>query len=449
MKSYKISDNAKFVVQKLNDEGFLAFFVGGCVRDLLLGRKPSDFDVTTNAHPEEIEEVFSDKKLVKLGKKFGTIGVLESGELIEVTTFRSDGDYLDGRHPEIVKFSSDLKDDLMRRDFTINALAMDLSGKIYDYYGGQKDIANRIIKTVGNPEDRFEEDKLRMLRAVRFASTLGFEIEDETFFAIKKLAHKINSVSNERIQVEFEKIILSEKPSAGLLLLLDSNLLKEIIPEIMPTVGYDQMSPYHHKNLFLHMLCTMDNVPAKKDLRLAALFHDLGKVETLSVDENGIGHFYGHEILSSEKSKGILKRIKYDNNTIKEVQILIENHMKANPIMTKKALKRLIRKVGREEVLDLMDLMIADRICTKENRDIDFLLNRKQEIIEILEYKEPIDLNELKIDGNDLIKIGYKKGKFLGKTLKRLTDSVIEDPKLNEREKLIELAKNILEEEHE
>lgn len=442
----KISDKEKFVVKKLNDKGFQAYFVGGCVRDMLLYKEPSDFDITTNAYPDEIEEVFSDKKLFKLGKKFGTIGVLVEDKIFEVTTFRSDGIYLDGRHPESVKFSSNLKDDLARRDFTINAMALDLSGKIYDYYGGSDDILKKTIRTVGNPSVRFEEDKLRMLRAVRFSCSLGFEIEKETSAAIKKNGYKINSVSKERIKDEFDKIILSKKPSDGILKLLELGLLEEIFPEIMPTVGYDQMSPYHHKNLFLHMLCTLDNVPQKKSLRLAALFHDIGKVKTLSIDDKGIGHFYGHEIESAKSAEDILKRIKYDNKTIKEVDILISNHMKANPVMTKKALKRLIRKVGREEVLDLMDLMIADRVCTKENRDVEFLEKRKQEIIEILEYKEPIETNELKINGHDLIEIGYKEGKFLGETLKKLTDLVIENPEINDKEKLLEISKSILEE---
>lgn len=442
-----ISESGKFVLNRLEENGEEGFLVGGCVRDSLMGNTPSDFDVTTSAKPDRIMEIFSDKKLITLGKKYGTIGIMVDGEIIETTTYRKDGDYLDGRHPENVEFSQNLIQDLERRDFTINAMAMDVKGNIIDEFGGILDLEAGIIRTVGIPEERFEEDKLRMLRGVRFANRFNFQIEDETYLAIRKFAKNITQVAPERIQMELNQIFLSETPGNGINLLYDTNLMAYIFPELMATIGYDQMSPYHHKNLFFHMLCTLDNVPRKLHLRIAGLFHDIAKVNTLTIDEEGVGHFYGHDKLGADMVVKILKRFRYDNKTINAVKILIDQHMKASPEMGKKGLKRQIKRVGKDLILDLYDLMIADMMCTRDDRDISFLENRKIEIKNILETKEVIDKSGLKINGRDLIEIGYNEGKIIGEVLDYLTELVLDDENLNKKEILLNIAREKLSEE--
>lgn len=447
MKNFYISKEAIFVLEMLEKNGYEGYIVGGSVRDNLMGIRPSDFDITTSARPEEIEEVFKDFKLITLGKRFGTIGILINEEVIETTTFRSDGNYEDGRHPDDVKFSDNLEEDLKRRDFTINAMAMDREKNLYDIFDGKKDLENKVIKTVGNPYKRFEEDKLRMLRAVRFSNRLGFDIEKETANAIINYSENIKEVSKERIREEFDKILLSDTPKNGILLLLDLGLLKELIPELMPTVGYNQMSPYHHKDLFLHILCTVEKVPPILHLRLAALLHDIGKVDTLSIDEDGVGHFFGHDKLGAKMSREILKRLRYDNKTIKNVELLIDRHMKNPKGMGKKGLKRLINRVGEDLIFDLIDLNIADLKCTREDRDATFLYERKKEAKDIIESKTPYNKKALKINGNDLIEIGFEEGKIIGDVLDKLTDLVIDDPEMNDKEKLLEISKKYMEEE--
>ena len=445
MKSYKISAGANFVLERLRENDQEGYLVGGCLRDLLLNRQPKDFDLTTSARPEELEEIFADKKLILLGKAFGTVGILVDGELIETTTFRADGTYKDGRRPEEVRFSDSLEEDLKRRDFTINAMAMDLDGKIYDPYGGKIDLANKLIKAVGDPLVRFEEDKLRILRAVRFATTYDFTIEEKTYAAIKEKSKDINQVSKERIRDELNKILLLDRPSKGIYLLEKTGLLGQIIPELMPTLGFVQLSPYHDKDLFDHILETVDRTPKKLHLRLAALLHDIGKVSTMSVDENGVGHFYGHDKVGADMAREILKRLRYDKKTIENVSLLIDRHMKASPQMGKKGLKRMIRLVGEDLIFDLMDLMIADLLATKKDRDPSFLLERKKEIQEILDSKTLIDKKSLAISGRDLLDLGYKEGKFLGQTLDYLTDQVIDEKIANDREDLLDLARQIQE----
>lgn len=447
MKKYFISNGSKFVLKRLRERGVEGYLVGGSVRDNLMGFIPSDFDVTTFATPDEIIEIFSDKRLITLGKKYGTIGIMAEGEIVETTTYRKDGDYLDGRHPKEVKFSRNLIEDLKRRDFTINAMAMDIDGNIIDEFGGAWDLESRLIRTVGDPEERFEEDKLRMLRAVRFANRYNFQIEDETYLAIRKKAKEITQVSPERIQMELNQIFLSETPGNGINLLYDCGLLEHIFPELMPTIGYDQMSPYHHKNLFYHMLCAMDNVKPKLHLRIAALFHDIAKVDTLTIDEEGIGHFYGHDRLGAKMVVDILKRLRYDNKTIERVKVLIDRHMKVSPGMGEKGLKRQIRTVGEDLIFDLYDLMIADMVCTRNDRDISLLEERKVQIKEILESHQVIDKTGLKINGRDLIDIGYKEGKEIGAMLDYLTELVIDDEELNKKNLLLNIAREKLSEE--
>lgn len=427
-----------FILNKLRENGFEAYIVGGCVRDKLLSIEPHDYDITTSAKPNEIKNVFSDCKTILVGEEFGTVGILLNKVLYEVTTFRIDGNYINNRKPEKVIFSDNLKEDLKRRDFTINAMAMDIDGKLYDPFLGKKDLQDKIIRAVGDPNERIKEDALRMMRAIRFAGRFDFYIEENLFDAIGQNASLLKKIAPERIFDEFSKMITSEKPSYYLLLLEESGILDVIFPELKRTVGFAQFSPYHDKTLFDHLICVMDYVRPDLSLRLAALFHDISKVDTLSIGEDGRGHFYGHEILGAELVEEILKKYRLPNKTIEKVKILILDHMKVHSEMSDKALRRQIKRVGRENILDLYDLLIADCKATRIDRDASFIINRKNRVKELLDEKEMKTEKFLEINGNDIKSLGFSEGKIIGEILRELESLVLEDPKKNNRTYLIE-----------
>ena len=427
-----------FILNKLRENGFEAYIVGGCVRDKLLSIEPHDYDITTSARPNEIKNVFSDCKTILVGEEFGTVGILLNKVLYEVTTFRIDGNYINNRKPEKVIFSDNLKEDLKRRDFTINAMAMDIDGKLYDPFLGKKDLQEKIIRAVGDPNERIKEDALRMMRAIRFAGRFDFYIEENLFDAIGQNASLLKKIAPERIFDEFSKMITSEKPSYYLLLLEESGVLDVIFPELKRTVGFAQFSPYHDKTLFDHLICVMDYVRPDLSLRLAALFHDISKVDTLSIGEDGRGHFYGHEILGAELVEEILKKYRLPNKTIEKVKILILDHMKVHSEMSDKALRRQIKRVGRENILDLYDLLIADCKATRIDRDASFIINRKNRVKELLAEKEMKTEKFLEINGNDIKSLGFSEGKIIGEILRELESLVLEDPEKNNRAYLIE-----------
>lgn len=427
-----------FILNKLLENGFEAYIVGGCVRDKLLGIEPHDYDITTSAKPDEIKRVFKDYKTILVGEEFGTVGILLNEVLYEVTTFRIDGAYLDNRKPESVTFSDNLIEDLKRRDFTINAMAIDSKGKLFDPFNGKDDLENKIIRAVGNPVERLREDALRMMRAIRFAGRFGFFIEAELFDAISLESGLLKNIAPERIFDEFSKMITSNRPSYYLLLMEEAGILDVIFPELKRTVGFVQFSPYHDKTLFDHLLCVMDNVKPDLSLRLAALFHDISKVDTLSIGEDGRGHFYGHEILGAEVVEKILKKYRLPNKTIEKVKILILDHMKVHSEMTDKALRRQIKRVGIENVLDLYDLLIADCKATRIDRDASFIINRKNRVKKLLDEKEMKTEKFLEINGNDIKALGFSEGKIIGKILKDLEEIVLDDPEKNKRAYLIE-----------
>ncbi|NLY84839.1 MAG: CCA tRNA nucleotidyltransferase [Tissierellia bacterium] len=428
------------VLDKLEANGFSAYIVGGSVRDMLLGKTPSDYDIATDALPEEIEGVFKDYKTIEVGKKFGTIVVVQEECNIEVTTFRQDGEYLDGRRPEEVFFSKRLRDDLSRRDFTINSLAYNKETGIIDYFNGVEDLKNKIIKTVGRPEDRFKEDYLRIIRAVRFATQLEFSIEENTFSACKLYSKYLSNISMERIQEEFYKIILSKKPSIGLRLLKDIGALEVFLPELLDAVGFNQHNPHHEKDVFEHTLCVVDKVEPILHLRLAALFHDIAKPHTLTIDAEGVGHFYGHDKLGAKMAKTILKRLKASNEIIDKVSLLIDKHMTQHANFKEKGLKRLLAKMGEVEIFTLLKLQKADRLCSNRNADISHLIEKEEKIKKIIENKEPYTIKHLAIKGDDLINLGYAQGKIIGDILNYLLKRVLENPALNEKEKLIQIV---------
>ncbi|GFP78291.1 CCA tRNA nucleotidyltransferase [Clostridium fungisolvens] len=439
-----IPKEVQFIIDKFYENGFEAFIVGGCVRDNIRGITPNDYDITTSAFPEKIQSLFD--KTIPTGIQHGTITVIVQGNSFEVTTYRIDGEYIDNRRPESVEFVSNIKEDLSRRDFTINAMAYNNISGLIDYFGGLDDINNKLIKAVGDPDKRFNEDALRMMRAIRFASQLGFDIEKETLSSIMKNSHLIKNISFERIRDEFIKIIMSDNPTLGLKLLADTKILKHIIPELDACVGFDQHTPYHDKDIFNHTLSVVEKVPKKVHLRLAALFHDIAKPVCFALDENNIGHFYGHNNKGEYLSRKIFRRLRIDNVTSDMACTLVKEHMNVLVNATDVALKRMINRVGKDLVYDLFKLQRADILSSAPPfLYLEHVDNMDNRITEILNSKAPLSSKDLIINGNDLInELNLKPGKELGNLLNHLLEKVLKDPTLNTRENLFNLAKDYL-----
>lgn len=436
---FNIPEYVENILTILQENGYNSFVVGGAVRDMIMGKEPSDYDVNTDALPDDIERVFKEFRTLNVGKRFGTVVVVQEEGFVEVTTFRSDGEYLDGRRPNEVFFSDELKEDLSRRDFTINAMAYNSEKGLIDYFGGIDDIEKKIIRTVGNARDRFSEDYLRILRAIRFATQLEFEIDQETKDGCKLYGKNILNISGERISSEFFKMMVSEKPSYGIRLLKELEIIYLLLPELTNSIGFNQYNQYHDLDVFEHTLCLLDRVRPVIHLRLAALFHDIGKPYTFTRDEDGTGHFYGHNLVSAKIAWEILLRLKASNKIIKKTAILVEKHMTAYDNFGEKGLKRLLAKVGEEDIFILFELQEADRLCKNENRNIDDLIERREKIEEILNKSYVYEKNQLAINGNDIIKLGYNEGKIIGEILDYLFERVLGEPEKNNKEDLIKL----------
>ncbi|MTI68728.1 MAG: HD domain-containing protein [Firmicutes bacterium] len=440
-----IPKKVRILLNELTKNNFKGYVVGGCVRDFILNRKPEDWDITTNATPKEILEVFKKYKTIPTGLKHGTVTVLLEKEAFEITTFRIDGEYIDNRRPEIVEFTNDIKKDLSRRDFTINAMAYNLEDGLIDPFKGLIDLKKKKIVAVREADKRFEEDALRILRGVRFKTQLDFNIEKITYKAMNNKGYLLNKISKERIQIEFNKMLLSSKPSKGIRTLIDLEIMKYIIPEINDMVGFNQKNPHHDKDVFNHTMAVLDNTESDIILRLSALLHDIAKPYTFSIDEEGIGHFYKHERVGRELAGKILKRLKYDKKTIKRVKTLIKEHMLVLPNPTLKATKRFINRVGKDNLNLHFDLQIADIKGTKPPFCFDHTLKLQRSVEKILNEKQPLSTKDLDINGNDIINLGISQGKEIGIILKELLEKVLEDPKLNTKDKLIGEAKKIIE----
>lgn len=432
----KLPKHAENIIKILEDAGFEAYAVGGCVRDSMLGREPDDWDITTSARPEQVKKLFC--RTVDTGIQHGTVTVLFGRESYEVTTYRIDGEYEDGRHPKGVVFTGSLKDDLCRRDFTINAMAYHPREGLVDCFDGMGDLSKGRIRCVGNARERFTEDALRMMRAVRFAAQLSFSIEEDTFAAIQLLAGNLAKVSAERIQVELIKLLCSPNPDQ-MRELYRTGLSAVSFPEFDACMKTEQKTPHHCYTVGEHILHSLPGVRADKCMRLAMLFHDIAKPETKTTDERGIDHFHGHAALSEEMAKKIMRRLKLDTDTIVRVSRLVRNHDRdIEP--NKRCMRRAMASIGADLFPDLFDIKEADMNAQsgyqqKEKRD---RLARMREVYaEVAAARECVSLKELAVSGRDLIGEGIAPGPELGNILSDLLELVLEDPTRNTKEYLL------------
>lgn len=432
--------NVKIILDTLKNSGFEAYVVGGSVRDSKIGTSlPKDYDITTNALPEEVIKLFD--KTLPTGLKHGTVTVMLSGDSYEVTTYRIDGEYLDNRRPSGVTFVSNLKEDLARRDFTINALAFNEQDGLIDYFSGIKDLKNKIIRAVGEPNKRFQEDALRMLRAIRFSAKLNFDIEKKTMMAIKLNYKLIVNISYERIRDELCKMLISNNTTKALKLLEETRLLEIILPELQLEVGFNQRNPHHDKDIFNHTLAVVEKCPPRLNLRVAALLHDIAKPSCFTLGEDGIGHFYGHDKRGVILTHQILTRLRFDNQSINEISILVREHMNVLTKPTDSSVKRLINRVGEDLIDDLFALQRSDALGSllpeKRIKEINKVEEKSNDI---LQSKVPLSIKELSVNGGDLIKeFSIKQGGEIGNMLRFLLDKVLENPELNNKEKLFSI----------
>jgi poly(A) polymerase/tRNA nucleotidyltransferase (CCA-adding enzyme) len=469
--NFLIPDYVQKVARMLTKEGFKAYLVGGALRDVVLDIVPDDYDLATDAQPEQMLKIFP--KSVSTGARFGMVSALvpdEKGEIhdVQVTTFRSEENYVDGRWPSKVTFITDLDKDLGRRDFTVNAMALDLSEQsmdgenvvkeweIYDPFGGEKDLSDKLIRAVGTPLERFREDGLRAYKACRLASQLQFEIERETFDAIKEAVPVAKQVSMERIRDEFVKMLQhSPKPSIGIELMRNTGLLEVFLPELMEGVGVEQLL-FHADDVYHHSLNTCDVAPDR--IKLAALLHDIGKPRK----DMHNGHFYGHDVEGANMTEEIMKRMKFSNEEIKRTVALVRNHMFFYPYVhdgmteeeakkteekawTDAAIRRFVSRVGEENIEDLFALRIADATANPKTAFNPEEISKLQERISEVRQKDvALKISDLKVTGDDLIEIGVPKGPKVGEILKQLLEKVLDDPLLNTKERLEEEAMKLL-----
>lgn len=435
---YDIPSGAEKILNGLNQNGYEAYLVGGCVRDLLRGVSPHDWDICTSARPEQVEESFAGSHIIETGLKHGTVTIIQNGEGYEVTTYRVDGDYSDGRRPDSVKFVSNLVEDLARRDFTMNAIAMDSDGVIQDPFGGCADIASGTVRCVGDPVQRFQEDGLRVLRALRFASAFGFRIADETSHAIHSCKSMLEHVAAERINTELCKLLLG--CGAGETLRSYVGVLAVFWPELMVMVGFEQHNPWHCYDVWEHTVKAVESAPEDTVLRLTMLLHDIGKPGCFTVDENGVGHFYGHPVKSAELADEMLSRLKFDNSTRRQVVNLVSLH-DAELMPRSKIIRRWLNKVGEERFFQLLGVKRADNMAQRQDMvqarilELDAIRDTTKWI---LAEQQCFTLKDLAVDGRDIIACGIAPGPEVGAALNRLMDKVIDGELTNDRQALLD-----------
>ncbi|MBR2385392.1 MAG: CCA tRNA nucleotidyltransferase [Clostridia bacterium] len=431
-----IPDGALLVLTRLEEKGHEAYVVGGCVRDSLMGKTPEDWDVTTSASPQEIIDVFKGEQVILTGLKHGTVTVRLKSKNYEITSFRSEGEYLDSRHPSSVSFVKDIKEDLKRRDFTINAMAYSPKRGLIDLYEGVLDIERGIIRAVGCAKERFEEDALRILRGVRFVSVTGFEIEENTLKAMNERATFLKKISAERVFVELDKLLVGEFVFKALT--IAPQVIFEVIPELKKCYNFNQHSKWHSLDVYNHIARAVSSIKPKQELRWCMLFHDVAKPDKFFLDENGEGHFYGHADLSEKVAYGILKRLKASNKLIENVCFLVKNHDKPFPQNDLKFKLRLA-EIGEKNALDLVDVKYADNMAQgtiKSSEERQNIAKLESKIKEVIKTCDCINIKQLKVDGNDVVAYGFK-GRQVGDVLQKLFVDVLAGNIKNEREKLL------------
>lgn len=438
--------NVKTIIKILNTHNYEAFIVGGCVRDSVIGLTPHDWDICTNAKPEEIKKCFENFNTFDSGIKHGTISVVLDGEVFEVTTYRIDGTYSDNRRPDSVTFTSDITQDLARRDFTINAMAYNEQSGLIDPYGGRNDLSDKIIKCVGNPDFRFNEDALRIIRALRFASVYNFDIDDETAKSIHKNADLLNNIAVERISAELSKLL----PGYGAEQILNNyrDVIAVFIPEIKPMFDYNQHTKHHNRDLWHHTTYAVKSIDNTSLLRMSMLLHDIGKPKACKRDEDGTCHFKGHPKYSAEMAETILRRLKYSNDFIETCITLIKYH-DVRFSGSKRQLRHVMSAIGDKNVELLLKIQRADIMAQSDynhKEKLEKLNLACQTYKEILADKDCFTLKQLKINGNDIKNLGLSEGNKIGKILKILLGLVIEDKIENEKSALIKKAEEIRDE---
>lgn len=429
-----IPESVQLCLNRLENAGFEAYIVGGCVRDALLGLTPQDYDMCTSALPEQTEAVFSDFPLVLAGKKHGTVGVVIDGSVVEITTYRTEGGYTDNRHPEWVKFVPTIEEDLSRRDFTVNSMAYSPSRGLADPFGGRADLEAKILRAVGDPQTRFREDSLRILRGVRFAVKYALTPEDATMDAMVELRNLMDNLARERVFDELCKLLLLVDIED---LLRFAPILAAVIPELEPMIGFDQRSPHHAYDLYKHTAGVTGGVPRELTLRWAALLHDTGKITTFTLDENGRGHFYGHAKFSAEIADRVLRRLKAPTKLREDAVRLIELHMHRFE-EDKKVLRRWLSRLGSATMGDLLKLQEADLGSkgTGKVREMDQFSRLRQLIAEIEAENACLHIKDLAVNGNDLMALGLS-GREIGTALNRLLELVLDEQLPNEKQALL------------
>ena len=434
----KLPQTIVTILDTLENHGFAAYVVGGCVRDSLLGLTPADFDLCTSALPEQMEQVFAGQRLVLAGEKHGTVGVCTDTGVVEITTFRTEGDYRDSRHPDWVRFVGDVEQDLARRDFTVNAMAYSPTRGFADPFGGRQDLENKILRAVGAPEKRFREDALRILRGVRFAVRYGLTVEPETRRAMDDQAGGLDSLSRERVFEELSKLL---PLVTGADLLEFASIMGAAIPELAPTIGFDQHSPHHAYDLYTHVAYVTGAVPGELTVRWAALLHDIGKVSTFTRDETGRGHFYGHASAGAELAEQVLLRLKAPTRLRHQVVELIGAHMtRLQP--EKKLLRRQLSRLGWEQLERELELQQADMSSkgTAEPGDLEIFPEIRRMLEEIRREDSCLKVTDLAVNGEDLMALGYQ-GRQIGERLHWLLEQVLEETLPNDRQALLLAAK--------
>ena len=440
-------DDALKLLQMLHEAGFDAYVVGGCVRDSLLGKTPNDWDICTSAMPDEMARVFKGQHLVETGLKHGTLTVVMNHVPYEITTYRLDGDYTDHRHPDKVVFIRDLREDLRRRDFTVNAMAWSPKTGLVDCFGGQADLENGLIRCVGNANERFEEDALRILRALRFAAIYGFRIEEKTAEAARRMASTLSEIAAERIQVELTKLLCGNH--AVEMLREFSDVITTVLPDLRPMVGFDQRTPYHRWDVWEHSIRAVGAIRPDPALRWTMLLHDSGKPAAFTLDDQGVGHAKGHQVISASIAGQVMDGLRMDRQTHDRVLLLVEKHdIDMRP--EKQLLLRQLNRFGKDRVYDLIEVHRADRLAkgTVPEDEIEaWALEMRRALDDLLASMPCFSLKQLKVSGNDLMGIGFRPGKAMGEALNRLLEAVIDGDCANETDELLTYAKTLAHEE--